>query len=171
MNLNIGNRIIILGCSGSGKSVFAKKLQEYTDLPLFHLDNIWWKADRMHIGRDEFDRRLEEILKDKNWIIDGDYSRTYEIRIQACDTVVFLDYSEEECMKGITERVGRTRSDIPWTEDHLDPELVKMVQAYHSENRPLIYALLDEYPDKKRIVFHTRHEADEWLDQYCSQQD
>ena len=168
MNESIGSRIIILGCSGSGKSFFARKLHECTGLPLFHLDNVWWKADRTHIGSDEFDRQLEEILKGKSWIIDGDYSRTYEQRIRACDTLVFLDYGEEECLRGITERVGRKRDDIPWVEDHLDPQLLKMVQNYRSENRPVIYALLEKYPQKRQIIFYTRQEADAWLSDICS---
>ena len=170
MNNCIGNRIIVLGCSGSGKSTFAKKLHECTDLPLFHLDNIWWKPDMSHIAREEFDEKLEAILQGDKWIIDGDYSRTYETRIKACDTVIFLDCSEEECMEGITRRVGEKRSDIPWVEDHLDPELVEMVRSYRSENRPVLYALLEQYRDKKKIIFKTRHEADEWLDKYRSQQ-
>lgn len=47
--MTVGNKVIVLGCSGSGKSTFAIKLREKTGLPLFHLDNIWWKSDRTHI--------------------------------------------------------------------------------------------------------------------------
>ena len=39
-------KIIVIGCMGSGKSTFAEKLHRKTKIPLFHLDNIWWKADR-----------------------------------------------------------------------------------------------------------------------------
>lgn len=56
-------KIIVLGCSGSGKSTFSRKLQTLTGLPLIHLDNIWWKADRSHITREKFDRALEQILQ------------------------------------------------------------------------------------------------------------
>ena len=68
---DIGNRIIVLGCSGSGKSTFARRLLECTDLPLFHLDNIWWKKDRTHVSREEFDREVERIPDTRRWIIDG----------------------------------------------------------------------------------------------------
>ena len=111
-SIGIGNRIIILGCAGSGKSTFAKRLHEYTGLPLIHLDNVWWNEDQTHISREEFDHRLDLLLQGEEWIIDGDYSRTYEVRIQACNTIIFLDYSEDDCMKGIMDRVGKSRSDI-----------------------------------------------------------
>lgn len=129
-------KAIVLGCSGSGKSTFAVKLNEKTGLPLYHLDNVWWNADRTHISRDAFDAELDEIISRDKWIIDGDYSRTYEKRIAACDTVFFLDYGENICMNGITERVGKDRSDMPWTENELDPDLVGLVKNYAKENKP-----------------------------------
>ena len=161
--MNYGNKIIVLGCSGSGKSTFSKKLHEITQLPLIHLDNIWWKKDRTHISREEFDRKLDEILQNDTWIIDGDYSRTYEVRFKACDTVIFLDYSFEECMNGIMERVGKTRTDIPWTEQEIDPELVKSVEEYNLVNRPIVLSLMEKYSDKIYFIFESRAQADEWL--------
>ena len=57
-SMALGNRIIVLGCSGSGKSTLARELHRLTGLPLIHLDNVWWKEDRTHISREEFDGRL-----------------------------------------------------------------------------------------------------------------
>ena len=66
------NRIVVLGCPGSGKSTFARSLAAKTGLPLVHLDNVWWRADGTHIPREEFDRALDEILQGEKWIMDGD---------------------------------------------------------------------------------------------------
>jgi adenylate kinase family enzyme/8-oxo-dGTP pyrophosphatase MutT (NUDIX family) len=158
-----GNKIIVLGCPGSGKSTFAAKLHLHTGIPLIHLDNVWWKPDRTHITRDEFDQRLEMLMSADEWIIDGNYSRTYEMRMQACDVIIFLDYSEADCMNGIKERVGKQRADMPWVEQELDPELVALVQNYRDENRPVILELLEKYPNKQKIIFQTRAQADDWL--------
>ena len=62
-------KIIVIGCMGSGKSTFAEKLHRKTKIPLFHLDNIWWKADRTHISREEFDSELNRIIQGDSWII------------------------------------------------------------------------------------------------------
>lgn len=161
--MEIGKRVLVLGCPGSGKSSFSRRLRAMTGLPLIHLDNIWWRPDRTHISREEFDRRLAELLQGEAWILDGDYSRTYEPRIRACDTVFFLDFDEEACMEGILERVGKNRADMPWTEQTLDPELVEMVRSYRRENRPRLLALLARYPDKRTLIFQSRREADAWL--------
>ena len=160
----LGSKILVLGCSGSGKSTFSARLHEITGLPLVHLDAIWWKADRTHISREDFDARLAEVLNRSVWIIDGDYSRTYEPRIRACDTVFFLDYSEEVCMAGISERVGKERADVPWTDQVLDPDLVASVHDYPLANRPKLLELQKQYSDKNWITFSNRQEADLWLE-------
>lgn len=154
---------MILGCPGSGKSTLAETLSKRTGLPLIHLDQLWWKPDRTHISRDEFDCRLKELLSEDRWIIDGDYSRTYEARIRSCDTVIFLDYDAETCMSGIRERVGRKRADLPWTEHQTDPELIEEVRNYSRDNRPAILRLLEQYPDRQALIFQSRDETDRWL--------
>ena len=161
----IGNRILILGCPGSGKSTFARALGERTGLPVVHLDNIWWRADGTHVSREEFDRALGELLQGERWILDGDYSRTVEVRLRAADTAICLDYPEEVCMAGITARVGQERPDMPWTESTLDPELVAMVQNYARDSRPALLSLFQKYPEKQVIIFTSRDEADRWLSQ------
>ena len=161
----IGNRILILGCPGSGKSTLARALAARTGLPLVHLDNVWWRADGTHIPREAFDRALDGLLQGEQWIMDGDYSRTYEVRLRAADTVIFLDYPESVCMAGIVARVGQDRPDMPWTEGTLDRELVAQVQNYRRDNRPALLALLQKYPEKQSLIFPSRQEADRWLSQ------
>ncbi len=157
-------RVAVIGCPGSGKSTFARKLQEKTGLPLYPLDNIWWRPDRTHITREAFDAALAAILSRDEWIVDGNYSRTIEPRIAACETVIFLDYDEQTCMDGIASRVGEQRPDMPWTEQTLDPELVALVKGFRTEQRPAILTLLDRYADGREIlIFRTRSEADRWL--------
>ena len=160
---SIGNRIIVLGCPGSGKSTFARARAARTGLPLIHLDSVWWRADGSHISRDEFDRALSELLAGEKWIMDGDYSRTYEVRLRAADTVIFLDYPEDVCMAGIVGRLGEERPDMPWTESALDPELVAMVKNYARDNRPVLLDLLRRYADRQVLVFTDRTRADRWL--------
>jgi adenylate kinase family enzyme len=141
----------------------AKRIHGLTNLPLYPLDNIWWKKDRTNITREEFERILDGILMEDSWIIDGDFKRTYEKRIAACDTIIFLDYDEEVCLQGITERVGQERDDMPWTENEIDPELVTLVKQYTNNSKPVLLELFKKYSDKNVIIFHTRKEANEYF--------
>ena len=64
-------KVLVIGCPGAGKSIFAHKLSEKTDLPLYNLDMIWHKADRTTISAEEFDTTLSEIMNKDQWILDG----------------------------------------------------------------------------------------------------
>ena len=156
-------KVIIIGCSGSGKTTFAEKLRDKTGLPLFYLDAIWHKPDRTHIPREEFDVRLAEILARDCWIIDGNYSRTVERRMAACDTVFFFDLPTEICLDGAISRLGKGRYDIPWIDTELDPKLKREIEEFPHKNLPRIYDLLKKYSDKNIIVFKSREEVDEFL--------
>ncbi len=160
-------KVIIIGCPGSGKSTFARKLRDKTGLPLYYLDMLNHKPDRTTVPREEFDARLAQILQADAYIIDGNYSRTVERRIAACETVFLFDLPTEDCLSGIRARTGKPREDMPWTEDpdKPDAEFRTWVTSFADTQLPKIYALLDKYRDSIRVtVFHTRAEADAFLE-------
>ena len=159
-------KIIVIGCPGSGKTTFAEKLRDKTGLPLFYLDAIWHKPDRTHISREEYDSRLSEILSLESWIIDGNYSRTVESRLSACDTVFLFDLPVEVCLEGAISRLGKKRCDIPWIDTELDPRFKKEIEDFPVKNLPAIYELIDKYKGGKTVViFKSREQADAFLEE------
>ena len=163
-------KIIVIGCPGSGKTTLAEKLRDSMGISLFYLDAIWHKPDRTHIPREEFDLRLGEILELDSWIIDGNYSRTVERRIAACDTVVLFDLPTEVCLDGARSRFGKGRYDMPWIDTELDPSLETEIREFREKNLPIIYELLDKYKDGRTIViFKSREEADRFIEKIKSE--
>lgn len=156
-------KAIVIGCPGSGKSTFARALHDATQIPLYHLDMIYWNSDKTTVDKDVFLGRLSKVLENNEWIIDGNYASTMELRISACDTVIFLDYPTELCFYGIRERRGRPRSDIPWIETEEDAEFTEFVKNFSEQGRVQILALLEKYSDKKVYRFTSREQADEFL--------
>ena len=152
-------RIIVIGCPGSGKSTFSVKLCERTKLPLYHLDLMYWNADKTTVSKEVFRARLEEVLSGDEWIVDGNYSSTMQMRIQACDTVFFLDYPVGVCLAGVSERRGVPRRDMPWVETEEDGEFLEFVKSFEREQRPRILELLAQHADKNIIIFKSREEA------------
>lgn len=158
------NKVLVVGPSGAGKSIMSCKLRDILKLPLYHLDNIFWKKDRTHITREEFDTKLSGLLSKDSWIIDGDYSRTYEIRMQRADTIVFLDYPLEVCLEGAESRIGKSRPDIPWKEDVFDPEFKQWIIDWFENTRPLLLLLIEKYKHTKNVVIlHNREEGEAFI--------
>ena len=157
-------KIIVVGRSGTGKSTFSMKLREITNINVYHLDNIFWRADKSQVSRDEIDEKLKEILNKKEWIIDGDYSRTYEERFQSCDTIFFFDLPLSDSLQGIESRIGKKREDLPWTEEEFDEEFKEYIINWDEETAPKLRNLIAKYKDKKNIiVFSSRKESEDYL--------
>jgi adenylate kinase family enzyme len=161
-------KIIVIGCPGSGKSTFSRKLSKITNIPLYHLDMLFWNADKTTVEKSVFLERLGEALKKDSWIIDGNYISTMERRIIECDTVIFLDYPVDICLLGIEKRNGTVRSDMPWVETEADPEFLEFIKNFSADIKPKIMALLEKYRDKNIFIFKTRTDADAFLQNYIA---
>lgn len=158
-------RTVVIGCSGSGKSVFSRKLRDVTGLSLYYLDMIWHKPDGTNISREEFDKQLDSIISRDSWIIDGNYQRTLETRIKACDTVFLFDLPTEICIEGALSRIGKKREDMPWFENELDPEFRQWIESFRANQLPEVYRLLEKYKNNREIVvFRTREQADKFIE-------
>lgn len=156
-------RVLIIGCPGAGKSTFARRLRDVTGLPLYYLDQLYWRANRTHLEPDEFDARLKEILSRDTWIIDGNYTRTLPLRLKRCDTVFFLDYPVEVCLAGITARRGTRREDMPWVETGEDAEFIDFVRRFHTDTRPAILECLRGAEGVNVYQFRDRRDAEKYL--------
>lgn len=91
-------KIIVIGCPGSGKSTFSQELHKKTNIPLYHLDMLFWNADKTTVEKSVFLERLNELLDKDEWILDGNFNSTMELRMSRCDTVIFLDYPPDICL-------------------------------------------------------------------------
>ena len=147
-------KVLILGCPGAGKSTFARKLRDKTGLPLYYLDMIWHKPDRTTITKQEFDAKLSEIIKQEEWIIDGNYGRTLEMRFKECDTVFFLDLPTNVCLAGVEGRIGSEREDMPWQEEELSAEFRNFIINFSRDEIPEINEMLRKYKNKNIIVIN-----------------
>ncbi len=158
------SKIIVIGSPGSGKSVFSKKLSTINHLPLYHIDMLYHNKDGTHISREELQNKLRDIFKNENWIIDGNYQKTLEMRIKECDTIFLLDFPTEVCLDGAKSRIGKKRDDLPWIEEELDENFEQSIVNFSNEKLPQIYKLLDKYKiDHNIIIFKSRAEADNYI--------
>ena len=162
-------RIIIIGCGGSGKSTLSRQLGALTGLPVVHLDQIWWAPGNWeHLSREEFDERLAMELEKDRWIMDGNFNRTMERRLERADTVVYLDYPRWQCLLGWLGRVirnwGHARPDMgPGCSEKFDPEMAGWIWNFNRKNRAGYYEILSRAEGKRIVILKSRREAGEFL--------
>lgn len=149
-----GNKIIVLGCCGSGKSTLTRELQQKLKIPIIHLDKLFWKPNWINCSNEEFDILLKEEMKKECWIMDGNYLRTIPIREKACDVIIYLDFPRWRCMLRVIKRViksyGKVREDMgEGCPERLDFEFLKYVWNFHEKNCDKIDEILSA--SKKQI--------------------
>lgn len=161
-------RVLVIGGNGSGKSTFSIALAEKTEIPVVHLDKLYWRDNWTSVSRDEFDSLLSEELNKDSWIIDGNYTRTMTERLKYCDTVFYFDFSTIRCLLGVTSRViksyGKTRPDMADNcPERFSLEFYKGILSFNKRNRKRTTAALDT-SDAEVIVFKNRKQAWKYLE-------
>ncbi len=158
-------KILIVGSPGSGKSTLARKITEKTGYELIHLDNEYWSDTWVATPREEFREKVSKLVEKDCWIMDGNYSNTFDIRLPAADVVIFLDINRFVCLFSVISRHGKARPDIPdgcaekFDKEFLD--FLKYVLSFPKKNRQKILNLLSAYPEKPVITVKTRKQAND----------
>lgn len=162
------NKIIIIGCPGSGKTTLAKQLGEKLNLPVIHLDKLQWKGNWETVRGEEFDNLLKTEMEKDMWIIDGNYNRTIPMRLQYCDTVIYLDYptyvSFFGALKRIIKNYGKVREDMGGScRERFDPTFFLFILTFNIKNRKRYHKLLNNTENKSVIILKKRKEATDFL--------
>lgn len=135
-------RIVIIGCPGSGKSTLARELGKRLDLPVSHLDALYWQPGwQPPADRAAFDARVVAIAGTDRWIIDGSYSTTLRQRLERADTVIIMAFPRWRCLWRILVRriryAGVVRPDMgQGCPERIDTELLTYVWNYRRKSLP-----------------------------------
>jgi adenylate kinase family enzyme len=97
-------RIMIIGSAGAGKSTLARTLHTITKLPVIHLDSLFWKPEWRETPKATWIALQQDIVQGEEWIIDGTYQSTIDIRLEAADAVIFLDMPSLLCLWRVIKR-------------------------------------------------------------------
>jgi len=108
MNYNIvttPKRVVIFGRSGSGKSTFAAELHKILNLPLHHLDKHFYQSNWASRNYQEFLEIQQRIVNNNLWIVDGNNTKSLEMRYKRADLVLYFNYPRWLCYLRIFKRL------------------------------------------------------------------
>jgi len=150
-------KIIIIGSSGAGKTYLAKRLSDALNIELIHIDREYWGPGWTEPTKEEWKARLSELISREAWIIDGNYSNSLEMRLAACDTVIFLDIRHTLCTWRVIRRTirfyRRNRPDMAnGCYERFDLSFLAFVWSYPKRTRPKIIAMIDAHRETTNVI-------------------
>lgn len=151
-------RVLVIGPGGSGKSTFARRLGQILGIEVKHLDSFYWRSGWTKPSNEDWIKTVNDLISRDSWIIDGNFGGTLPLRVERCDTVIFLDMPRLLCLWRITKRriTYRKLSRPDMAEgchEKLDLEFIRWVWNYSNRSRPRVIKLLNENKAAKTIVW------------------
>ncbi|KYD11665.1 topology modulation protein [Heyndrickxia sporothermodurans] len=166
-------RIMIMGVSaGVGKSTFARKLGDILQIDVYHLDAHYWKPGWVEATVDEFRGAQEEVVKKEQWIIEGNYTGTYDIRASRADTIIYLELPLSVCLFRVIKRflmnIGRTRPDMgKGCKEKIDYQFIKfIISTYYPRKNKMadrFNAFQSSAAERKVIMLKNKRAINDYL--------
>lgn len=150
-------RILIIGNPGSGKSTLAGKLGERLGLKVIHLDRHFWTPGWVHVPLRQWVDMVGELVQGDSWIVDGNYARTLDIRLERADSVIWLDFPRiiclYRCLLRVLKSFGRVRPDMAeGCREKFDWEFIKYIWTFNERERPIVEMTLNLYSGKIPVL-------------------
>jgi len=164
---------MVLGVSsGVGKSTFARRLGDILKIDVYHLDTMYWKTGWIEASLDEFRSVQEKIVENGQWIIEGNYTNTYDVRVERADTIIYLELPLYVCLYRVFKRffqhIGKTRPDMTiGCNEKLDWQFIKFILTTYKNRKTVMRERLEYFantdPRNKIYILKSKSEIQEYL--------
>lgn len=173
LNAAAPKKIVISGNCGSGKTTLAKMLSKELNVPIFHLDKMYWKPGWKKCSKEEFQQKHSSVLKNDSWIIEGPYASGLQERCKEADVVLFLDRSPLLCSWRVIKRMCsdfRTkRSDLNkgnFYGMHITKVILKNIWLFSKHHKPRLMNIIEKNAPHKLHILASNSEIKKICEQY-----
>lgn len=170
-----GQRIAIVGTTGSGKTTLARQIAQRGQIPHVELDALQWEPNWTPAEPQVFRDRVTVALSGERWVVDGNYSAVRDIVWGRADTVVFLDYPFWLVMGRLLRRTWRrslmqeelwngNRETFRQSFFSRDSILLWLLRTYRKRRKH--YPVLFQQPEYAHLLIvqlKSPHLAEQWL--------
>lgn len=164
-------RILIIGSAGSGKTYLSHILSKKLDIEVTHLDKIYWLPNWEKQPVTFCEDLTRELVVPDEWIFDGNYIQTLDIRLEKADLVIFLKVNRFKCIASLFKRKRLTKKHLIDRDDladgcvdKLDCSFLKWAFTFNNDYAPKLLEVINKYPSVDLKVFNTREDALEFIE-------
>ncbi len=153
-------KIAIIGCAGSGKTTLALLLQEKFKLPLYHLDQYYWKPNWERSELAEFAQIHNELCERNAWIMEGSYYKLFAQRARFANVIIFLDAPRYKCLWYVLKRAiihfgkeiqGSPRGCKQHLLNYKFLEFLYWIWTFNARYRAAIIRELEKFKNEKQV--------------------
>jgi len=119
---------------------------------------------------DEFVSRQMQIIEQEQWIIDGNYHNSMQLRFCGADLVIYLVAGRFTCLCRVLRRLRQDRPDIPdFLEDRFDWQFIKYVWNFPKNGPDRIMQLHTEFPGTPFVTIKGKSQLNKLLEDFNEQ--
>lgn len=169
----IVKRILILGSGGSGKTSLSRKLAAKTQIPLIHLDALYWKPGWKEPDKTEWQNRVMDLVAQDSWVIEGNYSGTLNLRLPPAEWIILLDIPNWRCIWNIFKRRikyaqsgSKARPEMPpWCPETISLSFLIWVWLFPRHSKPKVLKAIEQWknPGARVFIFRNYEAMDRFL--------
>jgi len=163
-------KIAIIGSPGAGKSTLARELGDVLKIEVIHLDRHFWQPKWKEKPKEIRRQIMQKFVEKDQWIIEGTYLDTSDIRLKVADTIIFLDTSGLLCLWRVINRYfkyrRRQRPDLPeGCRDKLRLHYMIKILGFPLVKRKRLYTRLCKFESDRTAfyAFRTKSDVDHFL--------
>ena len=172
-------KIALMGCSGSGKSTFAKQLESELGYPRVELDALFHMPDWQQKESDLFKREVNALLDGAmkladGWIVDGNYlSKLGDLITSQADVVIWFNLPKNVVVSRVIKRSlrralmredlwnGNRESVINLLKWNPEKNIIRWTWTQHASYEEQLRALAEEAEkERKQLWIEIKSEKD-----------
>lgn len=170
--LKSSNRILVVGCSGGGKSTLSMKLCVRFGLEFISMDrDIFWLPNWQARSRSEQREIISNMVAEDRWLMDGSNPSSFDLRLPRADIVLWVRLPRWRCLLGVYRRAfrnyGKKRPEMAegCVEKWPDKDFLSYIWNFEHKHAPIFIRNFDLYgPQVPVLVLKSRREVSQLLD-------
>lgn len=150
--LEQANKVLVIGCSGGGKTTLALRISEKYALAYQSIDrDVRWLPGRQVRDRTEQRQIISELAGRDRWVMDGTSPSSFDIRVPRADLIVWVRLPRRIAIAGVVKRVlvnyGKVRVAMAegCPEPIPDRDFLSYIWSFERKSAPKLITQIDKH--------------------------